>query len=355
MSAPDFPIVGRANVASRSELVQLLADTRPDAVRLCGGGSSFARLPAPARSVLLLSMAPMQRIVRLDANDLTCSVEPGVERATLDAELARHRLVLPTPGSGTIGGLLARGEHQPLAPGALAARNIVLGLEGVTVDGLRFKVGARVVKSVAGFDVHRAFVGSRGRLLAATLIHLKLRPAPHATFAFAQGSLAPERALRLFRELRLLPTPPRALVLHAVCGGEVEVAGCVDGAREHVQAVRKRLDLRAAPTEPALELACPREHEVVDGTVQPSALPQLLAALPHGAVVRMSGTGQFLVALRPAASDALLAGLASLPGGAGEIRCGAPERRGRATAGDAGATRLEGELRRALDPRGILQ
>ena len=250
MTAVDFAVLGRESVSSRDELATLLRDTRAQAVRLCGSGSSFDRLPPPRQPVCLVSLAALNRIERLDAADLTCSVEPGVTRAQLDAELARHKVALPCPGDGTIGGLLARGEHQPLAPGASSARNIVLGLEGVLTDGTKFKTGARVVKSVAGFDVHRAFVGSRGRLFAATLLHLKLRPAPAARLVFAQRLDASEPAFAQFRMLRLLPATPNELFLQRERTGAFVVTGVIEGAREHVIAQQHALQLARADREP---------------------------------------------------------------------------------------------------------
>lgn len=349
----DFPVLGRQTVADRADLMALLRDTKT-AVRVCGTASASLRLPAPSLPVVLVSLAPMQRITRLDPFDLTCSVEPGLERAALDGELSRHRLVLPCPGTGTIGGLLARAEHQPLAPGAASPRSVVLGLEGVLADGTAFKVGARVVKSVAGFDVHRAFVGSRGRLLVGTEIHLKLRPAARASLAFVQGPCDRERALAWFRDLRLLPMPPQVLVLQRV-GDGFSVAGRVDGAPAHVRALQARFALAAAEREPDFGLSCGASSEVVDGTVQPSALPRLLATLPADAPLQVSGTGQFQVVLPPAASDRLLASLTALPGGTGEIRCGSADRRGRSTPLDENAARLQAAVRAALDPRGVLQ
>ncbi|MHC4897312.1 MAG: hypothetical protein ACYTGW_09420, partial [Planctomycetota bacterium] len=77
-----------------------------------------------------------------------------------------------------------------------------------------FKAGARVVKSVAGFDLQKLFVGSQGRLFAVTRLHLKLRPAPRHQVNFVQGDLTHGDAVAVFQRLRLLPTPPHCLVVH---------------------------------------------------------------------------------------------------------------------------------------------
>lgn len=347
MSELDFAVRARHDVANVSELVSAIREL--NAVRLCGRGEHQLRVPAPPGEVTLLGLAKLDRIVRLDAGDLTCSVEAGVTRAQLDAELGRHRLSLPCAGQGTLGSLLARGEHAALAPAALSPRNVLLGLEGVLSNGTTFKVGARVVKSVAGFDLQRTFVGSRGRLFAATVLHLKLRPEPHAQLRFRGDDLALDRATALWRDLRLLPSPPSELIV-ARNAERCTVAGRVEGAATHVAALQRTFSLGEG--EP-LDLEPPRPspaHELIDGFVQPSAWRRLVAALPTASEVRCSGTGQFQVWLLPPDTDTLLARLPNLPGGCGEIRCGTANRRGRHSALDPVTQTLEDALRLQLDP-----
>lgn len=352
MTEPDFAVRGRIAVRSVAELVDAMRDER--ALRLGGRGEHQGRVPAPAGEVTLLTLAGLDRIARLDPGDLTCSVEAGVTRAQLDAELARHRLILPCAGQGTLGSLFARGEHAALSPTALAPRNVLLGLDGVLRDGTTFKVGARVVKSVAGFDLQRTFVGSRGRLFAATTLHLKLRPTPRAQLRFANGELSRAQALALWRDLRRLPSAPSELLL-TQRGDRCAVVGSVDGAAAHVAAVQRAFALREGG---ALDLDPPRpspRHELIDGLVQPSALRRLLDTLPADAEARCSGSGQFRVWLLPNQTDALLAMLPNLPGGCGEVRCGDAARRGKHSGEDTVTADLEAALRRELDPRGLLR
>jgi FAD/FMN-containing dehydrogenase len=57
-------------------------------------------------------------------------------------------------------------------------RDHVLGLELVTGDGRSLVLGGRVVKNVAGYDLVRLVVGSRGTLGLVTRAHLRLRALP---------------------------------------------------------------------------------------------------------------------------------------------------------------------------------
>src|SRR5262249_62079036 len=73
---------------------------------------------------------------------------------------------------------------------------------------------ARVVKSVAGFDVHKLSGGSRGLLFAASLLHLKLRPRPQASADFTTAPAPAAAAVPQFLALRqLAPAPVRLALL----------------------------------------------------------------------------------------------------------------------------------------------
>ncbi|MHC4899502.1 MAG: FAD-binding oxidoreductase, partial [Planctomycetota bacterium] len=169
----DFETSGTLQVRSDAELRDALVSG--GAVRLAGSGSQQLLVPAPATKVRVISLQSMDRILRLESDDLTCTVEAGVRREALDAALQKRRLQLPCAGGGTIGGLFAADVHGPLGPGMHSPRSLLLGFEGMLAEGLAFKAGARVVKSVAGFDLQKLFVGSQGRLFAVTRLHLKLR------------------------------------------------------------------------------------------------------------------------------------------------------------------------------------
>ena len=173
---PDFEVSSTVQVGNDAELREALAGGGP--VRLAGTGSQQQLVPAPAAKVRMVGVGSMNRILRLEVDDLTCTVEAGVRRDALDAALAENRLQLPCAGGGSVGGLFAADPHGPLGPGMHSPRSLLLGFEGMLAEGLSFKAGARVVKSVAGFDLQKLFVGSQGRLFAVTRLHLKLRPAP---------------------------------------------------------------------------------------------------------------------------------------------------------------------------------
>lgn len=356
----DFETTGSTTVADAAELADLLRDhaARAAPVRLCGTGTRQRELPAPSRPPLLVSLGAMAKITRLEPDDLTCSAEPGVLREHLDAALHDVGLRLPcAPSAGTVGGLFALGrESSPEAPGALAslgARALLLGLSGLLAEGRSFKAGARVVKSVAGFDLHKLFVGSRGRLFAATELHLKLRPLPRAAAAFAIHGLEAPRALEQFRALRLDDAPPAAVRLMRTAGAATfTVSGRFEGAGRVVADRMRAHGLEESGLEERDVGAAPTLERLI-GLIAPRRLRELLELLPQDAPLRISGTGTFEVFVTPDEADELLRRLPEC-GAAAELDLAPPGRRGRATLTDPGAVALQERLKAALDPNDVL-
>ena len=101
-------------------------------VRLVGGGSRQHERAPIADGVARLDLSRLDRIVRLDPGDQTCTVECGLSRAHLDEALAEHELELPCLGDGTIGGLFAADPFGPAgAPPAQSPRSLLLGPRSV--------------------------------------------------------------------------------------------------------------------------------------------------------------------------------------------------------------------------------
>lgn len=207
------------------------------------------------------------------------------------------------------------------------------------------------MKSVAGFDVHRLLVGSRGTLFCATALHLRLKPAPRASVWFAATGLELEPALAQFVALRSLAVPPAQLHLQRRADGHALV-GRLAGRPRFVQATLATHGLAEGPPVTELHLQAAPGGEVVSGLVAPSQVAGLLALAPADAPFLLHGGGRFELALpTPTATDQLLATLASRDVPA-SIAAGAPARRGLGTPLDPGASQLAAGLKHALDPHG---
>lgn len=341
-------------IDSAGELAELLAARPPRHVRLCGTGSRQHGLPPPPPDTVALSLRRLSAIERFEPDDLTCSVQAGLPRRELDAALLPHRLELACAGQGSLGGLFAADPIGALTAGGPAPRSLLLGMDAVLASGQAFKSGARVVKSVAGFDLHKLFVGSRGLLFAATTLHLRLRPRPRASAAFCCAGLDADAAVQQFQQLRLLPVPPARLQLRRD-GDGCRVSGRIAGRASFVTATLRTLALPEVDGDGDGDAALqPRAGEaLLHGMLRPSRLPQLLQQLPAAARLLVHGSGRFEVAVPAAATTALLQALpvlgahAAVAGGDGALL-------GRGTALDPGAERLQRQLKDALDPAGVL-
>ena len=129
-------------------------------------------------------MVAMEQLISVNAGDLVATAAASVTLAALDAELARHGAWLALDPSGasdqTLGAALAAGGGGPLSAGFGLPRDQVLGLSFVTRSGAQARTGGRVVKNVAGFDLAKLLVGSRGLYGDITEAHLRLRMRPLA-------------------------------------------------------------------------------------------------------------------------------------------------------------------------------
>jgi glycolate oxidase FAD binding subunit len=115
---------------------------------------------------------------------MVASVQCGITLDAVAARLGQHgqRLPLdPAPGGGrSVGGVLATAAAGPLRFRYGTGRDLLLGVRFVQADGVVTWGGARVVKSVTGYDVPKLMVGSLGTLGVLAEVTLRLHPIPPA-------------------------------------------------------------------------------------------------------------------------------------------------------------------------------
>jgi glycolate oxidase len=166
-----------------SSILKLANQTKTAVVtRGSGTGLSGGSLPTP--DCIVLCIVKMDRILELDRANLTLLVEAGVTTLQVaDAASAAGLFYPPDPGSmkiSTIGGNVAEnsGGLRGLKYGV--TRNYVMGMEVVLADGEVLWTGNKCVKDVAGYSLKDIFIGSEGTLGVITKVLLKLIPTPPA-------------------------------------------------------------------------------------------------------------------------------------------------------------------------------
>jgi len=149
-----------------------------------GAGSGFTGGAIPKAGGIALVVTRMNRILRIDTENLIAEVEPGV--VTEQFQIAVEKLGLfypPDPASlkfSTLGGNVAENAGGPRCVKYGVTRDFVMGLEVVLPTGEIIRTGTETYKAVVGYDMTRLLCGSEGTLGVITKIIFKLLPLPEA-------------------------------------------------------------------------------------------------------------------------------------------------------------------------------
>ena len=161
-----------------------LANEFSHAIVTRGSGTGLSGGSVPSEGCIVLCLTRLDKIISVDAANLTVRAQCGVITAAIDAAANKHGLFYPPdPGSmkiSTIGGNVAEnsGGLRGLKYGV--TRDYVMGLEVVLPDGRIARFGNACVKDVAGYSMKDLFIGSEGTLGIITEVLLKVLPRPAA-------------------------------------------------------------------------------------------------------------------------------------------------------------------------------
>jgi FAD/FMN-containing dehydrogenase len=172
----------RPSTADEVSAVLKLCHAEGQAVVPQGGMTGLVRGGMPNQQEIALSMERMNKIIEIDYDTATMTVETGVTLQTAQEAADARGLMLPLDlgarGSATIGGNLSTnaGGNRVIRYGMM--RDMVLGLEAVLADGTMLSSLHKILKNNTGYDLKQLFIGGEGTLGIVTKAVLRLRPKP---------------------------------------------------------------------------------------------------------------------------------------------------------------------------------
>lgn len=241
---------------TQAELAQFVTDNAANVQRSLhpiGGGT--ARRDITADNFCQVRVDGINRVIDFPARDMTITVEAGIRVAELNrilaAENQRLPIDVPQADQATLGGVIATNWSGSRRFGCGTMRDYVIGISAIDASGQRFSAGGRVVKNVAGYDLCKMLVGSRGTLAIISQVTLKLRPQAEtsALVTLTFGSLSQIDAVLN----RLLTSATRPMVLDVwLASGLPQLIVGFEGAAREIHWQIETLLAECRPCEPRM-------------------------------------------------------------------------------------------------------
>ncbi len=297
IDAPPPEAVVFADSTDEVAAVVRLADAHCVPVIPYGVGSSLEGHLLAVQGGVSLDLGRMNRVLAVQPEDLTATVQAGVTRKQLNDEIRHTGLFFPIdPGAdASIGGMCATRASGTNAVRYGTMRENVLGLTVVTAQGEVIRTGTRARKSSAGYDLTRLMVGSEGTLGVMTEITVRLYPLPEAVSAAVCSFPSIDAAVRTTIQVIQMGVP---------------IARCELLDTNAVRAVNRhdRLGLKEAP------MLLMEFHGSASSVAEQAATVQAVAAELGGEDFQWATTPEERTRLWTARHHAYFAGLQMQPG-----------------------------------------
>jgi glycolate oxidase FAD binding subunit len=163
------------------------------AVAPCGGGTKqdwgYAVTP-----MVVLETYRLNVLREHTWQDMTCTVEAGSTWSSMQSALGQHGQWVALdplwPETATVGGIIATNDSGALRLRYGGLRDLVIGMTIVLADGTVAHTGGKVVKNVAGYDLHKLMIGAFGTLGVITSVNFRLHSIPKCTQSFTVSAPA---------------------------------------------------------------------------------------------------------------------------------------------------------------------
>jgi FAD/FMN-containing dehydrogenase len=172
------------NPHEMARLLAFNAESNKYAVYPTGG---IDVIPGDPNSITF-SASALNQIIDYSPRDMVITAGAGCSIAMIQEALQHEHQCLPIdidkPATTTLGGAIAANLFGSRAWSCGTFRDSLIGMEAVSGDGRIYHAGGKVVKNVAGYDLCKLMVGSRGVFGIATQFTLQVRPIPEARVTY---------------------------------------------------------------------------------------------------------------------------------------------------------------------------
>jgi glycolate oxidase FAD binding subunit len=169
------------------------------------GGGTKQSWGNPIHPSLVLHTHRLGTVREHTWQDMTCTVEAGCLWSSMQLSLAEHGQFVALdplwPDRATIGGIAATNDSGTLRLRYGSLRDLIIGMTIVLANGTIARTGGKVVKNVAGYDLHKLMAGAFGTLGIITEITFRLHSIPRHVQSFTISSVDVELLGRLLMKI----------------------------------------------------------------------------------------------------------------------------------------------------------
>lgn len=286
--------------------VACFANDNKLAIEIAGAGTKRG-WGNPVSAEMVVKTTGLTGVRHHSWQDLTATVGAGTPWAEMQRALGRHNQQVALdplwPETATVGGIVATNDSGSLRLRHGGLRDLIIGMIVVLADGTIAKSGGKVVKNVAGYDLHKLMTGAFGTLGVIAEVTFRLHPIPAQTVTWTVASTESEAVGELMLKVLDSQFSTQAIQVRANAEGyelDVELATLPEvltaqtGALDRLAAVigaRGKLRFSAPQSSSANPFAAREElfaspgGVVVKATMLPSGIAQVSAD-----VVRLGGS-----------------------------------------------------------------
>jgi glycolate oxidase FAD binding subunit len=301
----DGKVVASPRTTEEIAAITRYANANKLAVEIVGAGTKRGWGGAIAADILL-DTTQMVGVREHSWQDLTATVAAGTPWSAMQDALGVHKQQVALdplwPDAATVGGIIATNDSGSLRLKYGSLRDLIIGMTIVLAEGTIAKSGGKVVKNVAGYDLHKLMTGAFGTLGVITEVTFRLHPVPAETKRWTISSTNAVQVGELMMKILDSQLSTQAVQLRASTAGfalDVELTALPEVLTLQIEALEqlaRSIGVKGGPFDDQSELgdssrfnareklfAAP-DGVVIKATMVPSAIAQVSTD-----VVRLGG------------------------------------------------------------------